>query len=108
VYIANHASIVSATHPVDVEFIGDQPLIEKSVMIKDHVWIGSHAVILPGVTLGRSSVIAAGAVVTHDVPPYAVVAGVPAKIVRFKSLGTPAEQASGPLGRRVLADEPVK
>lgn len=94
VYIANHASIVSTTHPVDVEFIGDHPLIEQAVTIEDRVWIGCHAVILPGVTLGRSSVIAAGAVVTGDVPPYSVVAGVPAKVIRYKNLKEQDKQAS--------------
>jgi acetyltransferase-like isoleucine patch superfamily enzyme len=49
------------------------------VKIGDHVWIGSRATILPGVTVGEGAVVAAGAVVTHDVEPYAVVAGVPAR-----------------------------
>lgn len=49
------------------------------VAIRDHVWIGSRALILPGVTVGEGAVVAAGAVVTRDVEPYAVVAGVPAR-----------------------------
>ena len=44
--------------------------------IEDHVWIGTRAMVLPGVTLGRGSVVCAGAVVTRDVPPLAIVAGV--------------------------------
>jgi acetyltransferase-like isoleucine patch superfamily enzyme len=51
------------------------------VTIENHVWIGTRAMILPGVTLGRGSVVAAGAVVTRDVPPLAIVAGTPARIV---------------------------
>lgn len=52
------------------------------IKIREHVWIGSNAVILPGVTVGEWAVIGAGAVVTKDVEPYTVVGGVPAKIIR--------------------------
>lgn len=51
------------------------------VVIEEDCWIGSHAVILKGVTIGTGAVVAAGAVVTKDVPPYAVVAGVPARVI---------------------------
>ncbi|MFC3928726.1 DapH/DapD/GlmU-related protein [Streptococcus caprae] len=54
-----------------------------SVVIGKHVWIGSNATVLPGVTVGDWAVIAAGAVVTKDVPPYAVVGGVPAKVLKM-------------------------
>ena len=57
VWIANHASIISSTHPVDVEYIGDYPQIDIAVTIEDNVWIGSHAVILPGVTLGQAALL---------------------------------------------------
>lgn len=52
------------------------------VNIADHVWIGSNATILPGVTIGEWAVVAAGAVVTKDVPPYTVAGGVPAKMIK--------------------------
>ena len=52
------------------------------VYIKKGVWISAGAIILPGVTIGEYSVIAAGAVVTKDVPPYSMVVGIPAKIVK--------------------------
>lgn len=52
------------------------------VIIKDDVWIGYRAIILPGVTIGEGSVIAAGAVVTKDVDPYTVIGGVPAKFIK--------------------------
>lgn len=52
------------------------------INIGNHVWIGSNATILPGVTIGDWAVVAAGAVVTKDVPPYTVVGGVPAKVLK--------------------------
>ena len=52
------------------------------VTIGDHVWIGSNATILPGVTIGDWAVVAAGAVVTKDVEPYTVIGGVPAKVIK--------------------------
>lgn len=53
------------------------------VTIGDHVLIYSHAVIIPGVTIGHHAAIGAGAVVTEDVPPYALVGGVPARVIRY-------------------------
>jgi acetyltransferase-like isoleucine patch superfamily enzyme len=54
----------------------------KPVHIGDHVWIGSRAIVLKGVTIGPGAVVAAGSVVTKDVPARAIVAGIPAKVVR--------------------------
>ena len=54
----------------------------KPVVIEDNVWIGKNAVIMKGVTIGIGAIVALGAVVTHDVPPYTIVAGNPAKIVK--------------------------
>lgn len=54
----------------------------KPVVIHDHVWVGSGAIILPGVTVGEQAIIAAGSVVTKDVPPRSVIAGVPARPIR--------------------------
>lgn len=56
-------------------------LVSHPVVIEDQVWIGMRAMVMPGTRLGRGSVVAAGAVVTGDVAPYAIVAGVPAKPV---------------------------
>lgn len=55
--------------------------VNKSVVVEDYVWISSRATILPGVSIGRGAVVACGAVVTKDVPPLAIVAGIPAKII---------------------------
>lgn len=56
----------------------------KEIIVEDDVWIGSHAIILKGVTIHKGAVIAAGAIVTKDVPPYAIVGGIPAKIIKFR------------------------
>lgn len=56
----------------------------KTVIIEDDVLISANAIILNGITLGRGSLIGAGAVVTKNVPPYAIVAGIPAKIIRYR------------------------
>jgi len=56
--------------------------ITAPIIIKDHVWIGKNAIILKGVTIGAGAVVAAGAVVTKDVPPYTLVAGIPAKVIK--------------------------
>ena len=61
--------------------IDEQGVRTNPVTIEDDVWIGTNAVILPGITIGTHSVIAAGAVVTKDVPPHSLVAGVPAKVI---------------------------
>ena len=56
----------------------------KPVIIEDDVWIGARAIILPGVIIGRGAVVGAGSVVTKDIPPYAVVCGNPAKILKYR------------------------
>lgn len=57
---------------------------EQPVIIGDDVWIGDRVTILPGVKIGNGSIIAAGAVVTHDVPEYSIVGGVPARIIKSR------------------------
>jgi acetyltransferase-like isoleucine patch superfamily enzyme len=64
--------------------IVQQGEIRKGVVIEDNVWIASGATILDGVLIGNNSIIAAGSVVNKDVPPYAIVGGVPAKIIKFR------------------------
>lgn len=53
-------------------------------MVDDDVWIGSRATILSGVHIGQGAIVAAGSVVTRDVPPYAVVGGVPTRIIKYR------------------------
>lgn len=69
----------------------DIPVIQTDLEIKPVVveaWadVGVSAVLLPGVTVGRGAIVGAGAVVTHDVPPFAIVAGVPAKVLRYRQV----------------------
>ena len=62
--------------------IDEQGVSTKPVVIGDDVWIGTNAVILPGVTIGSHCVVAAGAVVTKDIPDHTLVGGVPAKVIK--------------------------
>ncbi|RCR67410.1 DapH/DapD/GlmU-related protein [Larkinella punicea] len=80
VQIGPRVNLTSENHPIDPA--DRQTLIPKPVVIKRNAWIGAGATILPGVTVGENAVVAAGAVVSRDVPPNAVVAGVPAKVVK--------------------------
>lgn len=59
-------------------------LTEKPVVIKNDVWIGANVVVLRGVTVGNGAVLAAGAIVNRDVPDFAIVGGVPAKVIRYR------------------------
>lgn len=62
--------------------IADQPVSTNLITIEDEVWIGANAVITAGVTVGKHSVVAGGSVVTKDVPPYSIVGGNPAKLLK--------------------------
>jgi acetyltransferase-like isoleucine patch superfamily enzyme len=80
VLIGPKVSIITENHPVSPD---DRKMLElKSVIVRRNSWIGANATILPGVTIGENSVVAAGAVVTKDVPANTVVAGIPAKIIK--------------------------
>lgn len=72
--------ITSEDHPVEVA--RRKTLVPGEVVIRKNAWIGAGATILPGVTIGENSVVAAGAVVIKDVPPNTVVAGVPARMIK--------------------------
>lgn len=80
VFIGQQVVIATLNHDFAPDKRGN--MIPKRVKIGNRVWIGAHATICPGVTVGDNAVIGAGAVVTHDVPENAVVAGVPAKIIK--------------------------
>ena len=57
---------------------------DQDVIIEEDVWVGANVTILKGVTIGKSSIIAAGALVIKDVPPYSIVGGVPAKVIKMR------------------------
>lgn len=85
--------LLNIDHPVDR--ISTNPLLLKKgnvncivskgdIIIGDDVWLGYRSVIMSGITIGQGAIIAAGSVVTKDVPPYSIVAGVPAKIIKYR------------------------
>lgn len=87
------AGAIIMTHIKGPHYLRDRgfvPVVLQPVVLEDHCFIGVNAVILPGVTVGRASVVASGAVVSADVPPLTMVAGNPAKVVkRFTESGAP-------------------
>ena len=82
IHTGNHARIIG--HFVSDITEKNKPIgYDNDVIIESDVWIGSNVTILAGVTIGRGSTIAAGAVVNKNVPPYSVVGGVPAKVIKI-------------------------
>ena len=84
VNLAQGITITALNHNFDdsEKRIDQQGISTKEVVLEDDIWVGANAVILPGVTIGTHAVVAAGAIVTKDVPPHSLVAGVPAKVIR--------------------------
>lgn len=96
--IGNHVDMASEVLIYNAEHDLSDPqfsAIQDSVEIGDYVFIGPRAIILPGVKIGAGAVVAAGAVVTKDVPAYAIVGGVPAKVIKER----PLKQLNYRLGR---------
>jgi acetyltransferase-like isoleucine patch superfamily enzyme len=96
VMIGPYCAINSVSHIfADAERpIQSQGLSSRPIVIGDDVWIGSHSIILAGVTLGPGCIVGAGAVVTRDVPAFAIVGGSPARIIRFRT--SPASPETTP------------
>lgn len=86
VMIGPYCQIITALHHTSdwKKPISEQGIYCDKVIIEDDVWIGTHVVVLPGVNIRRGAVVGAGAVVTHDVEPYSVVGGVPAKFIKYR------------------------
>lgn len=83
--IAANTTITSQTHDKDAiksDKLYRETMIFRRVRIGNNVWIGSGAIILPGVTIGDNSIIGAGAIVTKDIPPNSIAIGTPAKAIK--------------------------
>ena len=80
----NHRTDLIGRFMTDIQPDEKRASDDQGVIIEDDVWVGTRAIILHGVTIGRGVIVAAGAVVTKSVPPYAIVGGIPARIIRFR------------------------
>ncbi|RME58533.1 acyltransferase [Candidatus Parcubacteria bacterium] len=93
VMIGPHCFITDHDHGIERgKPIRQQPYASAPVVIEDNVWIGAGVCVLKGVRIGREAVVAAGAVVTKDVPEGAIVAGVPARVLRMRPVGSSAQR----------------
>ncbi len=82
----NHATNMISTYPFAHYYDGGQIVAETKgpIVIEDDVWIGTDVTILSGITVGKGAVIAAGSMIIKDVPPYAIMGGNPAKVIRYR------------------------
>ena len=80
----NHSSHILGKLMTDYKLSDKLTTDDEPVIIENDVWVGTGAIILKGVHIGRGAIIAAGAVVTKNIPPYAIAGGVPAKILKFR------------------------
>lgn len=81
-----HRYDVLSTYPFRAKLglCENESVTRGPIIVEDDVWLGFRATVMSGVTIGKGAVIAAGAVVTKDVPPYAIVGGVPAKVIKYR------------------------
>ncbi|MEA3349189.1 MAG: acyltransferase [Chloroflexota bacterium] len=82
VFVGPDCSFETVNHALKLDQTGKRPIRPRSIVIEDDVWLGARVTVLPGVTLGRGSAAAAGAVITSDVQPHTLVGGVPARKIR--------------------------
>lgn len=84
---AEHSINHLSTYPFKVKVLNEkmpEAFSKGDIIIEDDVWIGYRSIIMSGVHIGQGAVIAAGTIVTKDVPPYAIVGGIPAKIIKYR------------------------
>lgn len=79
-----HDSLSSYPFRVKLGLAENESITRGPIVLEDDVWLGFRSTVMSGVTIGRGAVVAAGAVVTKDVPPYAIVGGVPAKVIKYR------------------------
>lgn len=82
VLFAPNCILTTASHPLDSELRNKNFQYAKKIIIENNVWLGSNVTVLPGVTIGKNSVIGAGAVVTKNIPENVLAMGVPCRVVR--------------------------
>ena len=82
VLIGPNVTLVTATHPIDPELRKKTYQYNKDIHIEENVWLGANVVVLPGVTIGKNTVIGAGSIVTRDIPSDVVAYGCPCKVKR--------------------------
>lgn len=84
-YLSTHPAFYSLGGQSGLSFVSSTTFSEyEQIAIGNDVWVGARAIILGGVTIGSGAIIAAGAVVAEDVPPFAIVGGVPARVIRYR------------------------
>jgi acetyltransferase-like isoleucine patch superfamily enzyme len=92
----NHYSDHFSTYPFRVKMLGhkEEAVSKGKIVIEDDAWIGMDCMILSGVTIGKGAIVAARSVVTRSVPPYSVVAGNPARVIKYRFNDSIIEQIS--------------